>query len=276
MFEIDVPAKGEDFLNQKLNQLHDELNSTTDAGYIKTNYRNQIQQLIHRIEDIYYRDFWAEIEWIWNHLHELEMVGDMWINDFEYQEPKPIYKGFDDLGEQFKKYIDDYYPISDVNFPLNTYKTLHSEILKAKENCLIRPEKSDQILKKAYAGRYQDLKDRFPDGQFEILYFHHERAINTLKKLHRISLTTYKERINLVAFSKALRYSPATGSRKGNKSEYGQHQEKFDWIKSEWDKVRKTVESDRQADLKIKELYSKKYNGLSISKSTIERATGRQ
>lgn len=64
---------------------------------------------------------------------------------------------------------------------------------------------------------------------------------------------------------------------KGNKSSiYGHHSENREWVKSKWNEIREGKPSDRQADFEIQKLYKDKFNGLSISRSQIQRFTGRQ
>lgn len=194
MYKIDVPEKGKVLLNKKLHLLHEELKCSADVGLLKSNYRNSIKQLIHRIKNNYDHDFWSEIRWIWNHLNEMNLVGDMWISDTEYQEPLPIYQGFSDIAKQFKKYVDDHSPINELNFPVDIYINLYDEILKAK---------GKRITTTLY-------------GPEEIIFFDHNKAISTLNKIHRISLTTYKERINLTALSDALSLKPKTNPSDNN------------------------------------------------------------
>lgn len=57
---------------------------------------------------------------------------------------------------------------------------------------------------------------------------------------------------------------------------YGAHQEREEWVKNEWFKIREKKNSDRKADLALIDAYKEKYNGEIISTSTIQRFTGRQ
>lgn len=56
---------------------------------------------------------------------------------------------------------------------------------------------------------------------------------------------------------------------------YGTHQANEKWVASTWDDVRKKENSDNKADEKVKEMYKAEFNGISISKRTIQRFTGR-
>jgi len=59
-----------------------------------------------------------------------------------------------------------------------------------------------------------------------------------------------------------------------NKTAYGFHQSKADWVADTWKKERAKVSSDNKADDKVRQLYIDKF-GLSISKRSIQRFTGR-
>ncbi len=64
--------------------------------------------------------------------------------------------------------------------------------------------------------------------------------------------------------------------KNNSSSGYGLHQENEEWVKRKWSEIRENKPSDNQADIELIKLYRKEFNGMTISKSQIQRFTGRQ
>ena len=101
-------------------------------------------------------------------------------------------------------------------------------------------------------------------SQVGISLFYIDRSTPTFR---RVDNYDFNFRIEKLVFSVIENFSP---------DERGFHKENEHLICTKWHEIRKFTTSDNQADIQFQDYYSKEFGGIKISKSTIQRATGRQ
>ncbi|MCA1753448.1 MAG: hypothetical protein LC641_01860 [Spirochaeta sp.] len=202
MFEINVPYKGTEFLEEKKNTLIKELNSTSDYAALKMKYRELAGLLVDDIEVKHDLSFNAVLKEIESHMldcgfhfHSEPFISDESIQKFN--------SAISEIISNHHQLIDDYSEVSEFNYPVNELRQLF--------------DATDNI----NGGSFHSSRIDLVTGEKEPLdlpNFDKAFVLKRIMAVARITESLYRDRVQLEAIHSLIDYMPGNASEDAAKT----------------------------------------------------------